>query len=235
MNCCGSIKKNFLVLSMISFFSSFLPIGASYCPRCVKIESERAKEQVLDSLKSEYYEEKMQSSPENAKITQNQANKDLNRQSEIAMEDLKNSKVLEVNEKEKPLVVQRDPSYSTLFNIFDTKNFLSVFSGPFTLFIPTNNAFQHLEIFTTKDFVTPDFDDRLSMITSYHVVSEQILNKNFKDGQKIKTIGGYNLTLKSEGNTLYVNDAKVVKIQAVGNQGIIYVVDKVLIPLNLTN
>ena len=230
-------KKKFLLFATGFFFLSF-HAEASYCPRCVKIESERAKEQTLNLPKSEYYDEaKKNSASASEKIVEEESSKAVGSvvESELAMEDSKKSIFIERNADQRSLESQRDPSYSTLFNIFDTKNFLSVFSGPFTLFIPTNNAFQHLENFTPKDFVTPDFDDRLSMITSYHVVSEQILNKSFKEGQEIKSIGGYNLKLKSDGKSLFVNEAKVLKIQAVGNQGIIYVIDQVLIPASLIN
>lgn len=214
----------------------------AYCARCVKIESEREAQQASNPHSVGYYDEKISSEKTDSTppiSLKPNGNEDV----KIALNDNSetNSYITTTEKKNKNISYSlrfgansgEMFAYSTLFNIFDTKNFLNVFSGPFTLLIPTNEAFHHIKDLSMQDLIKPDFEDKLSLITSYHVISQQILKQNFTDEDEIKTIGGMNLKLKSENGVLFINHARVLRIEPAGRNGIIYIIDQLLLPPNI--
>lgn len=221
----------------------------AYCARCVKIESDREALQGNNPQSVGYYDEQIsleKTAPPHAPSTSLETKADADE--EIAFNDISEASTskpmpsgttTEKNAKNISYSTRFGANsgemfaYSTLFNIFDTKNFLNVFCGPFTLLIPTNEAFHHIKDMSMQDLVKPDFEDKLSLITSYHVVSRQILRQNFIDEEELKTIGGGNLKLKSENGVLFINHARVVRVEPAGSNGIIYIIDELLLPPNI--
>jgi uncharacterized surface protein with fasciclin (FAS1) repeats len=107
--------------------------------------------------------------------------------------------------------------------------------GPFTVFAPTNAAFGKLPAGTVDTLVKPESKATLTKILTYHVVSSKLNAADLKDGQKLKTVEGEELTVKASGGKVMIVDAKggssTVTIADVNqSNGVIHVIDTVLMP-----
>ena len=107
--------------------------------------------------------------------------------------------------------------------------------GPFTVFAPTNAAFGKLPAGTVDNLVKPENKATLTKILTYHVVPGKLEASDLKDGQKLKTVEGEELTVKKSGSSVMIVDAKggssTVTIPNVNqSNGVIHVVDTVLMP-----
>ena len=100
--------------------------------------------------------------------------------------------------------------------------------GPFTIFAPTNEAFAKLPKGTVEDLLKPENKKKLVAILTYHVVSGRVMAVDVKAG-KVKTVQGGELEIATEGGVT-VNGAKVVKTDIVGKNGVIHVIDTVVLP-----
>ena len=117
-------------------------------------------------------------------------------------------------------------------------------AGPFTVFAPTNAAFAALPAGTVDTLLKPEQKSHLSQILTYHVVAGRLdtkaLDEKIKAGggsAQLKTVEGENLTVSGSGSALTVTDAKggTAKITIANvyqKNGVILVVDKVLLPAN---
>lgn len=101
--------------------------------------------------------------------------------------------------------------------------------GPFTLFIPDNAAFDKLPLGTLQTLLRPENRKYLQELINFHIVPEKISIENMRSG-KVKTLGGKELTIKTNGSNVTVDEAKVIEKGVEGSNGIIYVIDTVLIP-----
>jgi len=114
--------------------------------------------------------------------------------------------------------------------------------GPFTVFAPTNKAFDKLPKGTVPTLLKPENKQMLTNVLTYHVVpgrlsANDLMNAAKRDGgrTKLKTVEGEELTVAADGNTLTVWDAKggrsTITIRNVfQSNGVIHVVDSVLLP-----
>ena len=114
--------------------------------------------------------------------------------------------------------------------------------GPFTVFAPTNEAFAALPAGTVENLLKPENKATLVKILTCHVVAAKALAKDVMsmvktDGgmHKVKTVGGCELTLKVDGKNVTVTDeaggvANVTIADVVQSNGVIHVIDKVLLP-----
>jgi uncharacterized surface protein with fasciclin (FAS1) repeats len=114
--------------------------------------------------------------------------------------------------------------------------------GPFTVFAPTNKAFEKLPKGTVETLLKPENKSKLTGVLTYHVVAGRLSAKDLmaaakKDGgkHKMKTVQGEELTIAADGNTITVWDSKgnrsTITIQNVfQSNGVIHVVDSVLLP-----
>ena len=114
--------------------------------------------------------------------------------------------------------------------------------GPFTVFAPTNAAFEKLPAGTVETLVMPENKETLTKILSYHVVPGRISSKDLmawikKNGGKYmaKTVQGEELTFWMKGMNLYVKDskgnsAKITTADVNQSNGVIHVIDTVLMP-----
>lgn len=107
--------------------------------------------------------------------------------------------------------------------------------GPFTVFAPTNEAFNKLPPGTVDNLVKPENKKTLTKILTYHVVPGRLEASSLTDGKKLKTVEGETLTVKNSGGTVMLVDAKggmsTVTIPNVNqSNGVIHVVDTVLMP-----
>ncbi|MGO3929812.1 fasciclin domain-containing protein [Rhodopseudomonas pseudopalustris] len=107
--------------------------------------------------------------------------------------------------------------------------------GPFTVFAPTNAAFGKLPGGTVDNLLKPENKATLTKILTYHVVPGKLEAADLKDGQKLKTVEGDELTVRTSGGKVTITDAKggsaTVAIPNVGqSNGVIHVIDTVLMP-----
>jgi uncharacterized surface protein with fasciclin (FAS1) repeats len=102
--------------------------------------------------------------------------------------------------------------------------------GPFTVFAPTDDAFNKLPAGTVETLLKPENKDKLKSILLYHVVSGDVTAQQVMKLSSAKTVGGQNVTLAVDHGSVMVNDAKVVKADVIASNGVIHVIDTVLLP-----
>ena len=115
-------------------------------------------------------------------------------------------------------------------------------AGPFTVFAPTNEAFAALPEGTVDKLLKPEMKGDLTKVLTCHVIGAKAMSADvtkmvMDDGgaHKVKTVGGCELTLKSEGGKVTVTDengnvANVTIADVEQSNGVIHVIDKVLLP-----
>jgi uncharacterized surface protein with fasciclin (FAS1) repeats len=103
-------------------------------------------------------------------------------------------------------------------------------SGPFTVFAPTDEAFNKLPPGTVESLLKPENKDKLKAILLYHVVSGDVTAAQVVKLSSAKTINGQDLKLSVNNGTVMVNDAKVVKADVLAANGVIHGIDTVLLP-----
>jgi uncharacterized surface protein with fasciclin (FAS1) repeats len=131
-------------------------------------------------------------------------------------------------------------SYSTLVKLIKSAGLTELLSddGPFTVFAPNNAAFDKVGSATLTDLLEPENKQKLTRLLTYHVVPGKIVLNELKDGQKLKTIQGQELSVKvtttGEGTTatrtVYIDEAKVTTSNIVASNGMIHQLDSVVTP-----
>ena len=104
--------------------------------------------------------------------------------------------------------------------------------GPFTVFAPTDEAFAALGDAAIADLLKPENKQKLAMILKHHIVSGKVMAADAMKLDEAKTIAESTLSLKRDGKTLMVGGAKVVKADVMASNGVIHVVDAVILPAN---
>ena len=102
-------------------------------------------------------------------------------------------------------------------------------AGPFTVFAPTDEAFAALPAGTVDSLLKPENKEKLTKILTYHVVSAKVMSGDLTDGMKAGTVEGAEITIDLDNGAM-VNDAKVVTADVAADNGVIHVIDKVLMP-----
>ena len=102
--------------------------------------------------------------------------------------------------------------------------------GPFTVFAPTDEAFAKLPSGTIDSLLKPENKEKLVSILTYHVVPGKVKAKKAAKLDSAKTVNGTEISIAPSGKTLSINDSKVVKADIKTTNGIIHVIDAVLIP-----
>lgn len=101
--------------------------------------------------------------------------------------------------------------------------------GPFTIFAPTDEAFAALPEGTVEELLKPENRDTLVKILTYHVVPGENTSKTLQSGEA-ETLAGASVEVNVSPKGVMVNDAKVVKADIQASNGVIHVIDKVIIP-----
>jgi hypothetical protein len=101
-------------------------------------------------------------------------------------------------------------------------------AGPFTVFAPNDAAFAALPAGVLDALLLPENRDVLAKILKYHVVSGKVLAADVKDGD-VATVEGQNVTLSTAGGVT-VNGAKVIQADVMASNGVIHVIDAVILP-----
>ena len=102
--------------------------------------------------------------------------------------------------------------------------------GPFTVFAPTDEAFAKLPAGTVEDLLKPENKDQLVDILTYHVVPGKVEAADVVKMDEAKTVNGKMVDIKIKDGTAMVNDAKVTKTDIAASNGVIHVIDTVIVP-----
>ncbi|MEP7232912.1 MAG: fasciclin domain-containing protein [Ginsengibacter sp.] len=102
-------------------------------------------------------------------------------------------------------------------------------NGPFTVFAPTNEAFAKLPAGTVEELIKPENKEKLAAILTYHVVVGKALSSDLSDGQSIKTVNGQEVKV-SVGDNVKVDEAIVTTPDLEASNGVIHVIDSVIMP-----
>ncbi|MEM9734138.1 MAG: fasciclin domain-containing protein [Pseudomonadota bacterium] len=101
--------------------------------------------------------------------------------------------------------------------------------GPFTVFAPTDDAFAALPEGTVENLLKPENKDQLVAILTYHVVPGKVMSTDLTDDASVVTVQGSNVMIDLDNGPM-VNDAKVVTADLETDNGVIHVIDKVIMP-----
>lgn len=140
-----------------------------------------------------------------------------------------------VDDVSNPNVVQvaiGSPDHSTLVAALQAADYVNALTnvGPFTVFAPTNSAFDALPAGTLEDLVKPENQRKLRDILEYHVLLGVYKPESFVNGRNLGTADGRSVTVAvAEDGTVSINGSKIMGTVAASN-GIIHVVDQVLLP-----
>lgn len=101
--------------------------------------------------------------------------------------------------------------------------------GPFTVFAPSDEAFAALPAGTVEDLLKPENKEKLASILTYHVVSGEFMSTDLKDDMVKTTVQGGDLIVDLDDG-VKINDATVVTADIDASNGVIHVIDKVILP-----
>jgi uncharacterized surface protein with fasciclin (FAS1) repeats len=136
-------------------------------------------------------------------------------------------------------IAASNPDFSTLVAAVDAAGLTETLSGsgPYTVFAPTNDAFDALPAGTVEDLLKPKNQDQLAAILTYHVVAGEVMAADVQPGD-VTTVNGETFEV-SEGTDGGVeitdgqgNTASVTATDIAGSNGVIHVIDAVLLPSN---
>ena len=103
-------------------------------------------------------------------------------------------------------------------------------AGPFTVFAPTDAAFAKLPAGTVESLLKPENKARLQAILTYHVVAGQVMAEEVVKLHSAKTVEGQEVSIKTANGGVMVNNANVTKTDIMTSNGVIHVIDTVLLP-----
>ncbi|ANY84258.1 Nex18 symbiotically induced protein (plasmid) [Microvirga ossetica] len=103
-------------------------------------------------------------------------------------------------------------------------------AGPFTVFAPTDAAFAKLPAGTVDNLLKPENKDKLTAILTYHVVPGRVMAADVGKVQEAKTVNGKMLMVSTKGGGVMINDAKVTATDITATNGVIHVIDSVILP-----
>jgi len=101
--------------------------------------------------------------------------------------------------------------------------------GPFTVFAPTDEAFADIQSEVDK-LLKPENKEKLSKILTYHVISGKTMAADLEDGQELTTVEGSTLKVMLKDGKVMVGEAQVTTADIDASNGVIHVIDKVLLP-----
>jgi uncharacterized surface protein with fasciclin (FAS1) repeats len=103
-------------------------------------------------------------------------------------------------------------------------------TGPFTVFAPTDEAFAKLPAGTLESLLKPENKAKLAAILTYHVVAGKVMAKDVVNLKDAKTVNGQTAKISVNGGTVMVDNAKVLKTDIATTNGVIHVIDSVILP-----
>jgi uncharacterized surface protein with fasciclin (FAS1) repeats len=102
--------------------------------------------------------------------------------------------------------------------------------GPFTVFAPTDEAFAKLPAGTVESLLKPENRDKLIAVLTYHVVPGRLMAKDVVGEKYLKSVQGQKIKVSLKGDSAMVDDARIVKTDIETSNGVIHVIDSVILP-----
>ena len=102
--------------------------------------------------------------------------------------------------------------------------------GPFTVFAPTDEAFSKLDKATLESLLKPENKDQLVAILTYHVVAGKVMSTDITGNMEPATVNGSTINITLNNGKVMINDAIVISADVDTDNGVIHVIDTVLIP-----
>lgn len=129
-------------------------------------------------------------------------------------------------------IASGDDRFSTLVTALDSAGLVQTFQGdgPFTVFAPTNAAFNALPEGTVQDLLQPENRERLTSILTYHVVEGANMAADVQGMSSVTTLQGSSLSISTSGDSVQVGDATVIQADVEASNGVIHAIDAVLMP-----
>lgn len=123
-------------------------------------------------------------------------------------------------------------SFTTLAKALEAADLVGTLksAGPFTVFAPTDEAFDKLPAGTLDDLLKPENKERLRSVLTYHVVPGKYSAEDVADMDAAPTVNGKELALRVEQGVVMVDGAKVIEADIEASNGVIHVIDAVLLP-----
>jgi len=138
--------------------------------------------------------------------------------------------------KQKPKTVVdlaiNDGSFTTLVDALKSADLVGALKadGPFTVFAPNDDAFAKLPKGTQKSLMKSTNKSRLEDTLKYHVIQGRKMASDLSSVSSVKTLSGDSLEVRKEGNVIHVGDAKIRQTNLEAENGIVHVIDQVLMP-----
>jgi len=129
-------------------------------------------------------------------------------------------------------LAQDTENLSTLVAAIEAAGLVDVLKGdgPFTVFAPTNEAFEALPDGTVESLLMPENRDQLVEILTYHVIPSEVMSGDLSDGMTAETVEGSEVTISVSDSGVSVNDANVETADIEASNGVIHIVDAVILP-----
>lgn len=142
--------------------------------------------------------------------------------------------VLAYGEKEEKDIVDvaaSNDAFSTLVAAVKAADLVDALKGdgPFTVFAPTNDAFDKLPDGTVEDLLKPENKDKLVSILTYHVIPAKVKSGDVSPGS-VKTLEGSNAEIKVVNDAVMIDGATVTQTDIKASNGVIHVIDTVIMP-----
>jgi uncharacterized surface protein with fasciclin (FAS1) repeats len=102
--------------------------------------------------------------------------------------------------------------------------------GPLTVFAPTDEAFRKLPAGTVENLLKPENKDKLVAVLTYHVVAGKVTAQEVASLNSAKTVNGRALRISAQGGKVMVDNAQVTATDIMASNGVIHVIDSVVIP-----
>ena len=134
-------------------------------------------------------------------------------------------------------LVASDARFSKLKAAFEAADMTAVLEtpGPFTVFAPTNEAFDGLQGENTEDLMKVENKDKLLSILRYHIVPGIVTDAQLQKTNLLKTVETQELSVRHANNKVTVNGGRVNQPALKATNGVVYVIDKVLVPSEQQN
>jgi len=123
-------------------------------------------------------------------------------------------------------------SFTTLAKALTAADLVATLKGPgpFTVFAPTDEAFAKLPAGTLDNLLKPENKAMLRRVLTYHVVPGTVMAADVVKVSSATAVSGDKLSIKVSGSTVTVDKARIVKTDIVASNGVIHVLDTVLLP-----
>ncbi|MFO8098743.1 MAG: fasciclin domain-containing protein [Salinibacter sp.] len=128
-------------------------------------------------------------------------------------------------------IATNDKNFSTLVQALQAGDLVDTLKGkgPFTVFAPTNDAFERLPEGTLEDVMKPANKAKLQDILKHHVVQGRQMSSRVAEQNKISPMAGSDLKVQAKGDRVRIGDATIRQADLEAENGVVHVIDRVLL------